>query len=618
MATKKATARKAAARTRKAAGRERGASPGDRPEGELPRLVYAQASPRSIGGASLFDAGQVSADDVVNYMSEQSAIHAAVDQLTRAGFQVLQVAATTVNIAGTPAQYEAAFGVPLHTVEREVIKPGARVDTATFVDTPDDMPRGFVDTSNSDLAGVLEGVAIEEPVYEMAENAFAPNMSYWYLDVPGDVSLGLNADAVHRGGTTGAGINVVMVDSGWYEHPYFRRRGYKYSPVVLGPGAADPTVDANGHGTAESANVFAAAPDVNFTMVKYLNTNATAAFNAAVALRPHIISCSWGSSLCGQATLPPSLLPQATAISAAVAAGIVVVFSAGNGHNGFPGQHPEVISAGGAFMHPDGTLEASDYASGFASTIYTGRNCPDVSGLVGMQPSAASIMLPIAAGCAIDTGRAGGMHATGGDETAPDDGWSTLSGTSAAAPQIAGVCALIKQACPRLTPAEVRSILMNTATDVTAGSANDVCGVSNAATVGPDLATGHGLVNAHKAVLAAKLRCATVVGPTIDGPIIGPRITPRVPPVPPTRDIIPRPEPGPVSPEPIVGPRRGPGPGPGPEVGPGPGPQAAEASAAMAAAEAAAAAQAGQGQALTPEDVAALEKMLGESGELGF
>ena len=32
---------------------------------------------------------------------------------------------------------------------------------------------------------------------------------------------------------------------------------------------------------------------------------------------------------------------------------LTVVFSAGNGHFGFPGQHPDVISAGGAFMNAE-------------------------------------------------------------------------------------------------------------------------------------------------------------------------------------------------------------------------------------------------------------------------
>jgi subtilisin family serine protease len=122
-----------------------------------------------------------------------------------------------------------------------------------------------------------------------------------------------------------------------------------------------------------------------------------------------------------------------------------------------------------------------------------------------MRPRAMNIMLPLPPGSAIDTGNAGGSHPNG-DETAGNDGWAVFSGTSAACPQMAGVCALIKQACTTLTPAQVRSILMSTARDVTTGTASASTG-GNAATTGPDLATGNGLVDAHKAVLLAKVRC---------------------------------------------------------------------------------------------------------------
>ena len=46
---------------------------------------------------------------------------------------------------------------------------------------------------------------------------------------------------------------------------------------------------------------------------------------------------------------------------------------------------------------------------------------------------------------------------------------------------------------------------MTTARDVTTGTCNP--NQNNPATVGPDLATGHGLVDAHRASLLARLRC---------------------------------------------------------------------------------------------------------------
>ncbi len=472
----------------------------------LPREIYAQASPTSIGGSSLFDAtAAVTAETVDGYMSEQGLTNEAVMRLRDAGFRVLDVSPVTINIAGPPSAYERAFGTRLVTEEREVIKGGRRRDTATFIDTDDTAMSGLVDTSRSDLADVLEGVAIERPVYPFAANAFAPPKSYWHLSVPGDVSLGVNADRAHRGRVTGRGVRLAMVDSGWFEHPYFGARGYRADPVVLGPAASKPKADESGHGTGESANAFAVAPDIRFQMVKMSFTNSTGAFNKAVALHPDIISNSWGSDI-EQGPLSAADKALAAAIAQAVASGIAVVFSAGNGHWGFPGQHPDVISAGGVYVLPDGDRRASNYSSGFASKIYANRDVPDVSGLVGEVPRAAYIMLPVEPGDQIDQDLAGSGNHPQGDETKPADGWAAFSGTSAAAPQVAGVCALIRQAAPGLSPQKVRRILMCTANDVTAGTNAHW----NKAKPGFDLATGSGLVNAHRAVLLAKVQAQSV------------------------------------------------------------------------------------------------------------
>src|SRR5436190_2176409 len=46
-----------------------------------------------------------------------------------------------------------------------------------------------------------------------AVSAVPPPVPYWPLDVPDDVSRFLNATAVHRAGTLGRGVTVVMVDT---------------------------------------------------------------------------------------------------------------------------------------------------------------------------------------------------------------------------------------------------------------------------------------------------------------------------------------------------------------------------------------------------------------------
>ena len=509
----------------------------------IPNRIFAQASPRSVGGVSLFAAHQqINTATIGNFFSPQAVINTAVSRLQSAGFEVLQITPTTINIAGSIETYQQAFNTTIVAEERSVIKIFAQASTATFLDSPSTPLPGLIATTGTAFEDVLEGVAIEEPRYFMAPSMFPPLNAYWHLHVPAGVSLGCNADRAHRSGITGRGIRVAMCDSGWYKHPFFVGRGYRVAPVVLGPGAANPLADESGHGTGESANIFANAPDVELMPVKMNFVNTIGAFNAAVGLQPHIITCSWGSH---KPFGPLSAADQAlaAAIAAAVAAGIIVIFSAGNGHAGFPGQHPDVISAGGVFMDVDESLQASNYASGFMSNIYANRRVPDLCGLVGMRPRAIYIMLPLEPSDAIDNGNSGGAHPNG-DETVADDGWAAFSGTSAAAPQLAGVAALIKQACPRLTPADVKDIMMKSARDVTAGTCNVVPDIHNGlpAAAGSDTATGNGLVDAHKAVLVAKVRCLTPITPH-PTPVI-----PPVGPIPP-QPVSPQPmQPGPITP----------------------------------------------------------------------
>jgi subtilisin family serine protease len=284
-----------------------------------------------------------------------------------------------------------------------------------------------------------------------------------------------------------------MLDTGFFVHPYFKAHGYRLKPVLAADAVPPPDEDSNGHGTGEVANIFACAPDVGVYGVK-MGNNPVLSFDRAIALSPKVISCSWGYHLPGVTTLPAALVPLRLRVLSAVAAGITVVFSGGNGHVGFPGMMPEVISVGGVFADPNAKLRASNYASSFSSLIYPGRRVPDFCGLVGMQPKALYIMLPIPKACSIDQ-LLGGTPFPDKDETSTKDGWGVFSGTSAAAPQVAGICALLLQKKPSLTPAQVKSILRSTAVDVTVGTS----AMGESAGPGADKATGTGLVNAHAA-----------------------------------------------------------------------------------------------------------------------
>jgi len=470
----------------------------------LPETLFAEVSVKSLGGTSLFDEKElVTSENVENFFSEDSLIDEAIKELKNKGFEVLQIGDATINICAPPKIFEEVFKTTIEPQDRDVIKEGAVKDTAAFMECVDTKLPGLINTKGSSFENLIEGIAISDPVYYFQSSPTPPQKDYWHLEVPTPLRDALNAKQANDDGVNGNNVNVVMVDSGWYRHPFFVQNNYNGN-VILGPSASNPDHDESGHGTGESANIFSVAPKVNFTMVKMSFVNSVGAFNAAAALNPNIISCSWGQSREGL-PLSASQVTLGAAISAAVLRGIIVVFSAGNGHWGYPGQHPDVISAGGVYMERDGRLQASDYSSGFKSKIFERRIVPDLSGLVGMKPSAAYIMLPVEPGDSIDVGLAGGAHPQK-DETLPDDGWATFSGTSAAAPQLAGVCALIRQVCPNFSPKLIKRILKNTARDVTEGNANTATG-GNQAKVGYDLATGAGLVDASKAVKVARRMC---------------------------------------------------------------------------------------------------------------
>jgi subtilisin family serine protease len=331
--------------------------------------------------------------------------------------------------------------------------------------------------------------------------------------MPGDVSFVLNAARVHREGVTGKAINVAMVDTGFYSsHAYFQERGYNMS-VILAPRATAKTEDGHGHGTAECANIFAVAPDITFIGIKLRNEADPAAgatlaegFKVAVAQNPDIITVSIGHDLADPVSrqhftsLPHWHRPLEAEVKAAVQGGIIVVFAAGNGHVAFPGMLPEVISVGGTFVGEQTDREASDYASAFPSRIYPGRHVPNVTGLVGLNLTDGNyIMLPVQPGCEMDRDRAGNPRFQ--DGTKPDDGWVVISGTSAAAPQIAGICALLKQKNPELTPHEAKNVLERTARDVLRGHANPLSNQGSAVNAGPGAkgAAGHGLADAFAA-----------------------------------------------------------------------------------------------------------------------
>ena len=56
----------------------------------MPKIIYANVSPRSVGGASMFDAGnRINAKTVANFFSDDQIDTRAVNRLRDAGFEIL-------------------------------------------------------------------------------------------------------------------------------------------------------------------------------------------------------------------------------------------------------------------------------------------------------------------------------------------------------------------------------------------------------------------------------------------------------------------------------------------------------------------------------------------------
>ena len=450
-------------------------------------IVAFEAAVRPDTGPSMFEAPDP-------HRPPAGKASAAAAELQRLGFKVRHIGSFSVSAQGPRALWERTF----HTRLKRATGPGRATYLSHVANTPFRLPES--------LAPLVERAYPQRPptFYAKSLSPLPPRVGYHHLRVPDDVAVVLRATGVHERGITGRGVLVAMTDTGFFAHPFYAWHRYNLQ-VTLAPDATGVERDENGHGTAEAANVFAGARDVDFVGVK-MGANPTLAFKAASDLCPAVLTNSWGFDLTGVTELPNFLRPLEAAVVEAVRdRGITVCFSAGNGHVAFPGMMPEVISVGGVYAaeavnSTDFRLSASDYASSFDSLIYPGRHVPDVCGLVGLPPRAVYLMLPVAAGAAVDEELAGGGKYPDGDDTAASDGWAAISGTSAAAPQVAGVCALLKQVQPDLPPDLVKAVLRASARDVTDGRS----AMGQPAGGGHDGATGAGLVDALAAYRLAR------------------------------------------------------------------------------------------------------------------
>ena len=352
-----------------------------------------------------------------------------------------------------------------------------------------------------DLKDTIAFAYFPTPPEFFAISFIPPNVSVYHLRLM-DVLRSLNGGNCHRRGWTGRNIRIAMTDTGFANHPYFNSQGYNIERVST-PTTQHPMIDTSGHGTGESANALVMAPDCHFIGVKH-NDYSAEALETALDQAPHIVTNSWGWDIDRQSkdtiqqnnpNLYNEIIDVENIINDAIGDGTVMIFSAGNGHRAFPASIPDVLAIGGVTVEQTGKLKASSYASSFRSQLYPGREVPDVCAIVGEyttnKPLKGHIMLPVPNDSELE-----GENMPGSQSK---KGWGIFSGTSASAPQTAGIVALLLQINPNLSPNQIKSILSDTAIDITRGTtASD-----DTAHIGYDHATGAGFINTFEACLRA-------------------------------------------------------------------------------------------------------------------
>jgi serine protease AprX len=278
----------------------------------------------------------------------------------------------------------------------------------------------------------------------------------------------IRADQVENNlGFDGTGITVAVIDTGVdAAHPALA--GVVTSQqdhTGASGGVAEGIGDNFGHGT-HCAGIVASqdnsrrgvAPGANIVDIKIMdglgstdNVIAVAGIQAAVAAGVDVASNSWGFTHAdGDWVCTNGTCAVCTAADNATAQGVVFVVAAGNEDNDTcatydthircPGNADDVITVAAS--------DDDDDMASFSSIGPTpdGRAKPDVT----------------APGVGIASCRASGTSM--GDVI--DANWTNADGTSMACPHVAGVAALMLDKNSRLTPANVKSLLMSTAVDI--------------------------------------------------------------------------------------------------------------------------------------------------------
>ena len=296
----------------------------------------------------------------------------------------------------------------------------------------------------------------------------------WHLNntgqFPGGAIHDINVEEVWQAGNTGAGVSIAVVDTGLhFEHPDLndnvdRTRNFDYLSMEY-EGAYIHLPFHDSHGTAVAGLIAAehndigvrgVAPEATIYSHNYLDSYQTLAEEADAMTRDrvttHISSNSWGPGDNGTPEPSPSTWDMAIETGLREGdegRGISYVFAGGNGSR--PDTHDNSNLDGYANFYGVTAVCAIDHNDVRSSYSEPGANLWVCAPSSGADPPD------------ITTTDVGGAFAFFGDDAGsgywPGLYTDTFGGTSAAAPIVSGVVALMRSANPALTWRDVKLIL---------------------------------------------------------------------------------------------------------------------------------------------------------------